>query len=105
MALRLPAVARGAARRKGVLAAVPACATVPVCCGAPLAALAGGTAAGMLLRFTPWLMAASLLLLGANAILLRQAVGSAPPGGASDPAVRGSAGTRPVAEGTPQGTR
>lgn len=72
LALRLSAGERGAARGRGVLAAVPACATVPVCCGAPLTAFAGGVAVGILFRWTPWLMAASLVLLTANVVLLRR---------------------------------
>jgi hypothetical protein len=72
LALRLPAVERTRARRQGVLGALPACATVPVCCGAPLAAFAGAAAVGTLFRVTPWLMGASLLVLAANVALLRR---------------------------------
>lgn len=71
LALRLSAGERKGARSRGVLAAVPACATVPVCCGAPLTAFAGGVAVGTLFRWTPWLMATSLVLLAANVLLLR----------------------------------
>jgi hypothetical protein len=56
---------------RGVMAAMLAALTVPVCCGAPLAAFAGGTAVGTLFRLTPWLMAASLILLVADAVRLR----------------------------------
>jgi hypothetical protein len=75
LAQRLPPTGRLAARRGGVLATVPAYAAVPVCCGAPLAAFAGGAAVGTLFRFTPWLMAVSLVLLGWNALVLRRTVG------------------------------
>jgi hypothetical protein len=56
---------------RGVMAAMPAALTVPVCCGAPLAAFAGGAAVGTLFQLTPWLMAASLILLVADAMRLR----------------------------------
>ncbi|MCI0635974.1 MAG: hypothetical protein L0206_18970 [Actinobacteria bacterium] len=78
MALRLPDAERCSARRRGVMAATPAALTVPVCCGAPLAAFAGGAAVGTLFRLTPWLMAASLFLLATDAVRLRLRLGEAP---------------------------
>lgn len=72
LAVRMPHDDRCSIRRRGVLAALPACATVPVCCGAPLTAFAGWAAAGMLFQVTPWLMGGSLVLLAANALLLRR---------------------------------
>lgn len=78
LALRLPQAGRRSARRRGVFAALPGFATVPVCCGAPLAGFAGGVAVGTLFRWTPWLMAASLVLLGGNALLLRRTLRSRP---------------------------
>ncbi|MGH2655500.1 MAG: hypothetical protein ACRDIZ_02160 [Actinomycetota bacterium] len=75
LALRFSPSGRRSARRRGVLASVPAYATVPVCCGAPLAAFAAGTAVGTLFRFTPWLMAVSLALLAWNVLVLRRSLG------------------------------
>lgn len=72
LAQRLPAGRRCSARRRGVLAAVPACATVPVCCSFPVTAFAGWATVGTLFRWTPWLMGASLVLLAGNALLLRR---------------------------------
>jgi hypothetical protein len=70
LALRLPAVERCSVRRHGLFAALPALAMVPVCCGAPVAAVAGGVAVGALFRWTPALMGLSLILLGLNVIVL-----------------------------------
>ncbi|MBI3648645.1 MAG: hypothetical protein HY240_07855 [Actinobacteria bacterium] len=70
LSLRLPAVERCSVRRHGLFAALPALATVPVCCGAPVAAVAGGVAVGALYRSTPVLMGLSLILLGLNVVLL-----------------------------------
>jgi hypothetical protein len=78
MALRLPEAERSSARRRGVLAATPAALTVPVCCGAPLVAFAGGAAIGALFQLTPWLMAGSLILLATDAVRLRLRLGEAP---------------------------
>lgn len=75
LAMRLPGAERCSARRRGVLAALPACATVPVCCSVPVTAFAGWAAVGTLFRWTPWLMAASLVLVAANAWILRRRVG------------------------------
>lgn len=76
LVLRLPAVERCTARRHGVFAALPAFATVPVCCGAPVAAVAGGVTVGALFRWTPVLMGMSLILLAMNVLALRSRVGS-----------------------------
>ncbi|MGH2603982.1 MAG: hypothetical protein ACRDJ9_31935 [Dehalococcoidia bacterium] len=78
MALRLPDAERCSARRRGVMAATPAALTVPVCCGAPLVAFAGDAAVGTLFQLTPWLMAASLVLLAADAVRLRLRLGGGP---------------------------
>lgn len=75
LALRLPAIERCPVRRHGLSAALPALATVPVCCGAPVAAVAGGVAVGALYRWTPILMGVSLVLLSANVIVLERRVG------------------------------
>lgn len=71
LALRLPPAERCSVRRRGVFAALPALATVPVCCGAPVAAVAGGLTVGALFRWTPSLMGLSLILLSANVLLLQ----------------------------------
>lgn len=76
LALRLPVAERCSVRRRGLLAALPAIATVPVCCGAPVAAVAGGLIVGALFRWTPVLMGASLILLTLNVLVLRNRVGS-----------------------------
>ena len=78
MALRLPEAERCSARRRGVMAVTPAALTVPVCCGAPLVAFAGGAAVGALFRLTPWLMGASLILLATDAVRLRLRLSEAP---------------------------
>lgn len=75
LALRLPAVERCSVRRHGLFAALPAFATVPVCCGAPVAAVAGGVTVGALFRWTPVLMGTSLVLLALNVLLLQKRVG------------------------------
>lgn len=74
LALRLPQAERFRARRRGVFAAVPAGAAVPLCCGTPLAAFAGGTAVGTLFRWAPWVIAATVLLLAWNAVVLARRV-------------------------------
>ncbi len=74
LALRLPAVERCSVRRHGLFAALPALATVPVCCGAPVAAVAGGVAVGTLFRWTPALMGLSLILLSLNAVVLERRI-------------------------------
>ncbi len=56
----------------------PAALTVPVCCGAPLVAFAGGAPVGTLFQLTPWLMAASLALLTTDAVRLSLRLGEAP---------------------------
>jgi hypothetical protein len=84
LALGLPALARAPVRRRGLFAAVPALLTVPVCCGAPVAAVAGGVAVGALFRWTPALMAVSLALLAWNVAVLERWVRAGrarPPGG------------------------
>lgn len=96
LGMRLPQVNRCSARRRGVLAALPACATVPVCCGAPFTAFAGTAAVGTLFQMTPWLMGASLVFLGTNAVLLRERVQSGSRGAEGDPdAARRIAVARP----------
>lgn len=72
LSLRLPQAERFRARRRGVLAAVPAGAAVPLCCGTPLAAFAGGAAVGTLFLWAPWVMGATVLLLATNVLLLRR---------------------------------
>lgn len=89
LAQRLPRGDRCSGRRRGVLAAVPACATVPVCCSFPVTAFAGWAAVGTLFRWTPWLMGASLVLLAGNALLLRRRLPAAAPAGE----VEGSVGS------------
>jgi len=74
LALRLPAIERCSVRRHGLFAALPALATVPVCCGAPVAAVAGGVTVGALFRWTPVLMGLSLILLGWNVAVLQRRV-------------------------------
>jgi hypothetical protein len=74
LALRLPAIERCSVRRHGVFAALPALATVPVCCGAPVAAVAGGVTVGALFRWTPVLMGLSLILLGLNVVVLERRI-------------------------------
>ncbi len=74
LALRLPAVERCSVRRHGLFAALPGLATVPVCCGAPVAAVAGGVTVGALFRWTPALMGLSLILLSANVFVLGRKV-------------------------------
>lgn len=79
LALRLPAVERCSVRRHGLFAALPALATVPVCCGAPVAAVAGGVTVGALFRWTPLLMGLSLVLLSLNVIVLERRVRGSEP--------------------------
>lgn len=74
LALRLPPTERCSARRHGLFSALPALATVPVCCGAPVAAVAGGVAVGALFRWTPALTGLSLILLGLNVIALERSI-------------------------------
>lgn len=74
LALRLPAAERCSVRRRGLFAALPALATVPVCCGAPVAAVAGGVTVGALFRWTPVLMGLSLILLSLNVVVLERRV-------------------------------
>ncbi len=93
LALRLPAVERCSVRRHGLFAALPALATVPVCCGAPVAAVAGGVAVGALFRWTPALMGLSLILLSLNVIVLERRVR------------RSLANRQPVAPGAPEDRR
>lgn len=57
-----------------LFAALPGLATVPVCCGAPVAAVAGGVTVGALYRWTPVLMGSSLILLSANVFVLGRKV-------------------------------
>ncbi len=72
LAPRLSAPERCSVRRHGLFAALPAFATVPVCCGAPVAAVAGGVTVGALFRWTPVLMGTSLILLALNVLVLRK---------------------------------
>lgn len=72
LALGLPAAARAPLRRRGLAAALPAFLTAPVCCGAPVAAVAGGVAVGTLYRWTPALMGVSLALLSWNVVVLER---------------------------------
>ncbi|MGQ0668677.1 MAG: hypothetical protein ACT4PO_03210 [Actinomycetota bacterium] len=74
LALRLPAAQRCSVRRRGLFAALPAVATVPVCCGAPVAAVAGGVTVGALFRWTPVLMGVSLILLSAHVFVLERRI-------------------------------
>jgi hypothetical protein len=93
LALRLPAVERCSVRRHGLFAALPALATVPVCCGAPVAAVAGGVAVGALFRWTPAVMGLSLILLSLNVMVLERRVHLP------------QANRRPVAPGAPEDRR
>lgn len=74
LTLRLPAAQRCSVRRRGLFAALPAVATVPVCCGAPVAAVAGGVTVGALFRWTPVLMGVSLILLSAHVFVLERRI-------------------------------
>lgn len=57
-------------RRGGLAALAPTLLAVPVCCGAPLAGVLGAGAILPLLRATPWLLAATTLLLAAHVAVL-----------------------------------
>lgn len=74
LALRLPAAERCSARRRGVFGALPGLGIVPVCCGAPVAAVAGGVTVGALFRWTPVLMGLSLILLSTNVFVLERRI-------------------------------
>lgn len=80
LALRLPAAERCSVRRHGLFAALPGLATVPVCCGAPVAAVAGGVTVGALFRWTPVLMGLSLILLSVNVLVLQRRIHARNPG-------------------------
>lgn len=60
-----------AARRRGFLAAAPAIFAVSSCCGSSVALFLGVSASVALLRFTPWLLAATVALLASSLILTR----------------------------------
>jgi hypothetical protein len=59
-----------APRRGGLAAVAPTLLAVPVCCGAPLAGVLGAGAILPLLRATPWLLAATTVLLAAHITVL-----------------------------------
>jgi hypothetical protein len=57
-------------RRGGLAAVAPSLLAVPVCCGAPLAGILGTSAVVPLLRVTPWLPAATTILLAVHVAAL-----------------------------------
>jgi hypothetical protein len=57
-------------RRGGLAAVAPSLLAVPVCCGAPLAAVLGTSAVLPLLHLTPWLLAATTILLAIHVAAL-----------------------------------
>lgn len=72
VAAAMRASARGcSARRRGVLAAAPAVFAVSSCCGTSVDMFLGVSATVALLRFTPWLLAATVVLLVASLVMTR----------------------------------
>ena len=91
-------------RRGGLAAVAPSLLAVPVCCGAPLAAVLGTSAVLPLLKVTPWLLAATTLLLAVHvAALWRRWRRWAAAG--HDPPSRGAALRRPSDCSTPTASR